>query len=338
MLFVGVEAGLGGIILHINTARLLGRAEIASADPGGDHELRRIGGILNRVATDHRGQVERGELVARCGHFLEPPDGQLIFTRQGVDRDDRTIFRCLHADREGIEITRGVIIVTASDVTSHRVSCGRLDARPHFHRGGEVEHTVGILIVDGGDRRGGGERATAIRIRQGRTAEQALRLDIDRHIPGHITGGEFEQAAAGLICGSAEVGQQSLSGHIQRNLGLRRIVLENHRRRFCRVEDRPDGDAAAEIGHGDRLVVGETGRPDLGVFGGNLRPADAHAWGGRSGEKVDGEILRLHPEDVDVVRVGIGALCMVNQRAIGQGGGAVERLAGVAGVGDQRGS
>ena len=185
MLFVGVEAGLGGVILHIDTARLLGRAEIASADPGGDHELRRIGGILDRVAADHRGQVERGELVARCGHFLEPPDGQLIFTRQGVDRDDRPGLRCLHADREGIKITGGVIIVTAGDVTSHRVACGRLDARPHFHRGGEVEHAVRVGVVDGGDRRGGGERATAIWIRQGRAAEQALRLDVNRHIPGH---------------------------------------------------------------------------------------------------------------------------------------------------------
>ena len=334
---VGVKTGLGGVILHIDTARLLGGAQIPGADPGGDHELRRIGGILNRVAADHRGQVERGELIAWRDHFLEPPDGQLVTAGPSVDRNNRTFFRCLHADREGIEITRGVIIVTAGDVTSHRVAGGRLDAGSDFGGGRKVEDTVGILVVDGGDRRGGGERAGAVRIRQGRAAEQALRLDIDRHIPGHAARSELEQGAASLICGSAEVGQQSLCGHIQRNFGLGRIVLENHRRRFCRVEDRPDRNPAAEIGHRDGLIVVQARGPDLGVFGGNLRPADIHARGGGRGEKVDGQILRLQPEDVDVVRVGIGALRMINQRAVGQGGGAVEWLAGVAGVGHDGG-
>ena len=113
--------------------------------------------------------------------------------------------------------------------------------------------------------------------------------------------------------------------------------MENDGRRVGRIEDRADGHAAAEIGHRDRLVVGQADGPELGVFGRDLGPADAHARGGGRSEEMDGQVLRLHPEDVDVVRVGIGALRMINQRAVGQGGGSVERLAGVAGVGHDGG-
>ena len=280
--------------------------------------------------------MEGTELVARRRYFLEPPDGELVLTGQCVDRDDGSLFSSRDAAaRKGVDITGGVVIVAAGDVTGDRVTGRWLDALPDRHSGGEIEHAVGVHIIDGGDRRRGGERTIAVWIRQGWTAEQALRLDVERHIPRHAAGGEFEQGAAGLVAGAAEVRQQTLGGDVEGNLGLGRIVLENDGRRVGRIEDRTDGHAAAEIGHCDRLVVGQTGGPDLGVFGRDLGPADAHARSRRRGEEMDSQVLRLHPVDVDVVRVGIGALRMVNQRAIGQGGGAVERLAGIAGVGHQ---
>ena len=337
MFLVRIVSGLAGIILHIDTARLLGGAEIAGADAGGDHDLRGSGRILHGVAANLRGQVEGTELVARRRHFLEPPDSELVLTRQCVDRDDGSLFSSRDAAaRKGVDITVGVVIVAAGDVTSDRVTGGWLDALADRDGGGEVEHAVGIGVVDRGDRWCGGERTIAIRIRKGWTAEQALRLDVNRHIPRHAAGGKFEQGAAGLVTRAAEVRQQALGSDVEGHLGLGRIVLENHRRRVGRIEDRTDGHAAAEIGHRDRLVVGQVGGPDLGVFSGDLGPADAHTRGGGRSEEVDGEVLRLHPVDVDVVGVGVGAFRMVNQRAIGQGGGAVERLAGIGGVGDQR--
>ena len=48
---IGIEAGLGGVILHINATCLLGGAEIAGADAGGDHYLRGADRILHGVAA-----------------------------------------------------------------------------------------------------------------------------------------------------------------------------------------------------------------------------------------------------------------------------------------------
>ena len=112
--------------------------------------------------------------------------------------------------------------------------------------------------------------------------------------------------------------------------------MENHLRQMRRIKLRPGADSAAAVGHRHRLEFREC-RPDLGVLAQVLRPADRQIRRGRRRQVVDRRVFFFQPVDDDLVGIVVFAFGVIDQRTVGQGGGAIERLAHVRTVKNNRG-
>ena len=320
---VGIETDLRRVVLIIDAARLLRGPEIAGADARGDHDLRFTRRIDHRVAADLGRQEKRRKLRAGSRHFLEPPDRELVVPGPGVHWDDRPGCRRRGALGEGIDVSCGIIVVPAGNVTGLGITRRRLDAVTHVHRQRQVRHPIGVGVVDRGHRRRGHDRAIPVRIHHRRAAESVPGLDVKRHIPRRAVFHEFDQGPAGLVAAGREVCQQAPADGIDGDLGFRRIVLENHLRQMGGVKLRPRRQTAAGVGHRHRLIAGKCCWPGLGVFAQILRPLERQIRRGG-----DARVQGLQPVNLDLVGVIVFAFGVVNELAVGQRGGAIERLAG----------
>ena len=212
----------------------------------------------------------------------------------------------------------------------------RHQAVTHIHHLHQVRPAIGVGVAEGGHGRRVREGALAIGILHLRAAEFILRLNVERHIPRCATRHELQQTAVGLVAGDTEIHQQPLALHIHADLGFRRIILIGHLRQIGRIKLRAVGDPVASERDRHGLEIRERGGPDLGVFAQILRPLDRQV---RRGGQIDLRVLGLQPVNLDLVRVVVLPLGMVNKLSIGQRRGSVERLAaGLRGVGGQRGN
>ena len=325
MFLIGIVAGLRRIVLIIHAARLLRGPEIAGADAGGDHDLRFCRWINHRVVADLGRQEERSKLRAGRRHFLEPPDRELIAAGQGVHRNDRPCRRSAHALDEGIDVSCGIIVVSTGNVTGLGITVRRLDAVAHIYCHRQIPHAVGVGIVDRAHCWRTIQGAIAVGICHRWAAEFGFRLNVERHIPRRAVCEKFQQGPAGLVTGSAKVRQQPLALDADAHFGFGRIVLKDNLRQVGGVKLRAGGEAAAGVRYRDRFIGGERGRPELEVFAQVFGPLDRQVRRGGPGK--DSRVLGIQPVDLNPVRVVIFALGVIDELAVGESGGPVERLA-----------
>ena len=272
MFLVGVKAGLSHVVLTIHAPRLLRWSEIPRADARGDHDLRLARWINHRVATDLGRQVKRRKLSAGSSHPLKPPDVELIAARQGIDGNDGSGLGRRCAFGKGINVTLWIIVVAAGNVTGFGIAYWRVDAVADIYRCRQIRHAIGVGIVDRAHRRHGHERTAAIGIGHRRAAKFVLGLDVERHIPRRAVFHKFNQGSASVVAAGREVCQEAPADGVDRDFGLRRIVLVNHLRQVGGIKLRPRRQATSCVGHRHRLIAGKCRRPSMDVFTQILRP------------------------------------------------------------------
>ena len=321
VLFVGVIAGLGGVVLVVDDALGLGGGEVAGAGVGGEDDLGFVGAVGDGVAADFGRGVEVGEFAGGGGDFFEPPNGELVgVAGEGVDGDNRSGGGGAHADGEGVFVGGGGVGGAAGDVAGHAVITGGW---------GEA-----LADVDGAGE-GGGVVAFEV-------AVAALGLGHEADVPdAAVVAGEFEQSAVDLVAGEAD--EQALGKGVEHGLVLLFVVLvdDGGDGAVFEFEAGAGGGGAAVGGDG---VVGESGDvvgPDLQVFVQVFGPVEFEA-GGEAGGGENAGVEGFEPVEDDAVFEGVFAFGVVGEGAVGAHGagivgGGVVGVAAVDGEGDEIG-
>ena len=143
VLFIGVVADGGSVVLVVNGTLGHEAIEASGAGVAGEHDLLGIGGVLNRVPTEHGGPCHGVQASTGQGRVAtKPPNLQRVGPRDRVDRDDRPSIGRVETTGEGILVGTRVVGAAGPDEAGEIIctaaisdlSRGSQHSLTHIHR------------------------------------------------------------------------------------------------------------------------------------------------------------------------------------------------------------